>query len=103
MIDKSDIVFRRDTRLEGWDYRRSFAYFVTICVRNRQCIFGDVVDGAVRLSRRGMVASDCWLDIPNHHPHVELDAFIIMPNHMHGILLFVGVAPTETSRRDRHV
>src|SRR5438874_2032366 len=92
MVEKNDIVFRRHTRLAGWDYRRSFGYFVTICVRNRSCVFGDVVDGEMRLTRRGMVVRECWLNIPNHHPHVELDSFIVMPNHLHGILLFVGDA-----------
>src|SRR5438094_299913 len=93
MADKNDIVFRRHTRLAAFDYRRSFAYFVTICVRNRLCIFGDAVDAEMRPSRRGMAARACWLDIPRHHPHVELDSFVIMPNHVHGILLFVGDAP----------
>src|SRR6266496_2149740 len=93
MIDKNEIVFRRHTRLSGWDYRRSYAYFVTICVRNRASIFGDVFDDEMRLTRRGLIARDCWVDIPNHHAHVELDSFIVMPNHVHGILLFVGDAP----------
>jgi len=93
MVDRDDIVFRRHIRPAGWDYRRCFAYFVTICVRNRECVFGDVVGAEMRLTRRGIVARDCWLDIPSHHAHVELDAFVIMPNHVHGILLFVGDAP----------
>ena len=91
-MDRSDILFRRSTRLKHFDYRRCVAYFVTICVADRACVFGEVVDGEMRLSRRGMIARDCWLDIPNHHPHVELDEFVIMPNHLHGIVLFVGDA-----------
>jgi len=87
------IQFRRHTRLTGFDYRRCVAYFVTICVRNRECVFGSIKNDAVSLSRRGIVARDRWLDIPNHHAHVELDDFVIMPNHMHGVLLFVGDIP----------
>jgi REP element-mobilizing transposase RayT len=93
----AEIEFRRSTRLTRFDYRSSYAYFVTICVRDRACVFGSIASDAVSLSRRGIVARDCWLDIPNHHPHVELDAFVIMPNHMHGILLFVGDAPLDGS------
>ena len=88
-----DIDFRRHVRIKGFDYRSCYAYFVTMCTKNRDCVFGTVSNDVMSLSRRGMVARDCWLDIPNHHPHVELDSFIVMPNHMHGILLFVGDAP----------
>ena len=105
-MNKSEIVFHRHTRLADWDYRQCYAYFVTICVRGRECIFGDVVEDEMRLTRRGIVARDCWIDIPNHHKHVELDTFVIMPNHVHGILLFTGDAPgfsaveaTPASRR----
>jgi putative transposase len=97
MAVPADINFRRHTRLRGFDYRESHAYFVTICVRHRECVFSSVTDGSIVLSRRGMVARDCWVDIANHHPHIELDAFVIMPNHMHGILLFVGDASENSS------
>jgi REP element-mobilizing transposase RayT len=85
--------FRQHLRLPGFDYRANYAYFVTLCVRDRLCVFGNVVDKQMALSRRGMVARDCWLDIPSHHPHVTLDGFIVMPNHVHGLLLFEGDAP----------
>src|SRR6266545_7582871 len=90
----AQIEFRTHTRLTGLDYRSSYGYFVTICVRNRECIFGTIADNVMSLSRRGMIVCDSWLDIPNHHSHVELDAFIILPNHIHGILLFVGDSPS---------
>jgi putative transposase len=101
MTVPSDIQFRRLTRLKQFDYRSSYAYFVTICVRGRECIFGTVKDDAVSLSRRGAVARDCWLQIPTHHPHVELDSFVIMPNHMHGILLFVADSPVVATPASR--
>jgi REP element-mobilizing transposase RayT len=93
MKNSTGIRFRRHTRLKRHDYRWCHPYFVTICVQGRQCIFGSVEAGEMLLSQRGLVARDSWLDIPNHHPHVELDSFIVMPNHVHGILLFVGDAP----------
>src|SRR5688500_11418873 len=82
--------FRKHVRLRGFDYRANRAYFVTICTAGRACVFGEVIGSEMRLSRRGMVVQDCWQDIPNHHSDVELDALVIMPNHVHGILLFVG-------------
>jgi putative transposase len=82
--------FRKHVRLSGFDYRDNYAYFVTICTGHRECVFGDVIDGALRPSRRGLVVTQCWQDIPKHHPFVELDAFVVMPNHIHGILLFTG-------------
>jgi REP element-mobilizing transposase RayT len=77
---------RRSIRLEGYDYRCEGAYFITICTRDRACVFGTVADDAVKLSQRGMIAEACWHDIPNHRPYVSLDKLIVMPNHIHGIL-----------------
>ena len=77
---------RRSIRLPNYDYSRPGAYFVTICVQGRACLFGDVVDGEMRLNDFGRVTYDCWNDIPKHFPHVQLDAFVIMPNHVHGIV-----------------
>ena len=81
---------RRSIRLKGYDYSREGAYFVTICTQYRLCLFGEVVDGEMRLNDAGRIAEQCWLAIPNHFPHVALDAFVIMPNHIHGVLWIVG-------------
>jgi REP element-mobilizing transposase RayT len=61
------------------------AYFVTICTRDRECLFGQIVDEVMRLNDAGAIARRCWEEIPDHFPSVELDAFVIMPNHVHGI------------------
>ena len=82
--------YRKHLRIKGFDYRDHFAYFVTLCTANRQHAFGEILDGIWQPTRRGLIASDCWQDIPNHHSFVELDKFVIMPNHMHGVLCFVG-------------
>jgi hypothetical protein len=74
-------------RLQTWDYGWNAAYFVTICTQNRECFFGNIVDGNMRLSETGIIAHKFWMEIPNHFPFVKLGEFIIMPNHMHGIVI----------------
>ena len=76
---------RRSIRLEGYDYRNGGAYFVTICTADRACVFGSVTNGEIALSRRGMIAKAAWEDIPRHRRYVELDQFVVMPNHIHGV------------------
>jgi REP element-mobilizing transposase RayT len=76
---------RRSIRLSGYDYRRDGAYFVTICTRERVCVFGEVAGTGVRHSRRGLIAAHCWNEIPIHRPYVTLDEFVVMPNHVHGL------------------
>ncbi|MGI0487253.1 transposase [Pantanalinema rosaneae CENA516] len=78
---------RRSIRLKGYDYSSPGAYFITICTHQRQCLFGEIVDGEMRLNRLGQIARSQWLKIPHHHTQVELDAWVIMPNHIHGILI----------------
>ena len=73
-------------RLKGWDYGSNALYFITICCKNRQCFFGDVNDGKIKLSPIGHIANSCWVEIPNHFPFVVLHNHIIMPNHVHGIV-----------------
>lgn len=74
-------------RLPHWDYRSPAGYFVTICTLNRQPFFGRVKDGEMILSLIGEIACEYWLQIPHHTSgNVHLDAFIVMPNHIHGIL-----------------
>ncbi len=88
---------RRSIRLPGYDYTQPGAYFVTVVTHERTPMFGDIADGEMRLNDAGRVAQQCWLDIPSHFPHVELDAFIIMPNHVHGILWIVETPPMGTT------
>ena len=73
-------------RLDGWDYRQPAWYFLTICTKNRVCFFGNVRRGIVGLSRIGCVAHRFWAGIPDHFDHVRLDAFVVMPNHVHGLI-----------------
>jgi REP element-mobilizing transposase RayT len=78
---------RRSIRLKGYDYAQAGAYFVTVCTKDRACLFGDVVDGEMRSNEFGQIAEWTWHDLPNHVPAIVLDTFVIMPNHVHGIIL----------------
>lgn len=77
---------RRSIRLKHYDYSQQGAYFVTICTEYRQCLWGEIKQDQVLLNHLGAIALQCWLEIPAHFPSVELDVFVIMPNHLHGIL-----------------
>ncbi len=86
----ADIHHRRSIRLKNYDYSQPGAYFITICTENRECLFGNVVDGKMVLNDVGQIAQKCWLEIPNHFPNVVLDEFVIMPNHIHGIIILTN-------------
>ncbi|WP_028295363.1 transposase [Olivibacter sitiensis] len=74
-------------RASWWDYGANATYFVTICTKDRVPFFGEVVDGFVRLSEIGEFVERSWKEIPNHFPFVILDEFVVMPNHVHGIVV----------------
>jgi len=78
---------RRSLRLPGYDYSQAGAYFITACTHNRAMLFGDVIDGVVRLSEMGAIVQQAWDDLPTHYHGIDLDAFIVMPNHVHGIIV----------------
>ena len=78
---------RRSIRLEGYDYSQGGAYYVTLCVQNRECLFGDILNGNMHLYESGQIIQKCWKQINKRFPHVELDHFIVMPNHIHGIII----------------
>ncbi len=85
-------------RLKGYDYSSDGAYFITICVKNRKHLFGEIVNGKMVLNDLGKITEKCWKEIPDHFPDVILDEFVIMPNHVHGVLfLFPKNAPVETN------
>lgn len=88
---------RRSIRLAGYDYAQAGAYFVTICTQDRACLFGDVVNGNMRLNVLGQIVDQCWRGIPAHGEHAVLDAFVVMPNHIHGIIAIVPVGATHAS------
>lgn len=97
-----DIHHRRSVRLPGYDYSQNGAYFITICTQNRECLFGEIqkpvgADPCVRppnrlyslspkLNDTGKMIDKWWIKLKNNFPHIELDEYVIMPNHLHGII-----------------
>jgi putative transposase len=78
---------RKHIRLSDWDYSSEGIYFITICCQNRQVFLGKISDNQMNHSEIGSIASKYWLEIPDHFPHVKLDEFVVMPNHIHGIII----------------
>ena len=87
---ESDAHRRRSIRLKHYDYSQMGAYFVTICTHARTCVFGDVVDGAMVLNDAGKMVRDEWCRLPERFAHLLPDVFVVMPNHLHGIISNVG-------------
>ena len=93
----SSVRNRRSVRLRGYDYSQAGAYFITICTQNRRYLFGTIVGGRMVLNDAGRTAATCWLQIPDHFPNVELDEWVVMPNHMHGIVVMVDASANATA------
>ncbi len=87
-MDKYKSKYRiQSTRAQWWDYGWNGAYFITICTKNREHFFGEIADGKMILSNAGIIADIFWHEISNHFLFVELGKFVVMPNHIHGILI----------------
>jgi REP element-mobilizing transposase RayT len=78
---------RRSIRLKGYDYSRSGAYFVTICTKEKECLLGNIEDGRVELNDAGAMIKYWWIELQHKFGNIKLDEFIIMPNHIHGIII----------------
>jgi len=93
--------YRVDTvRLRNWDYAANGCYFVTICSAQRRCVFGHISDGRVSLSRVGEIVADEWQKTPKIRSNVELDGWVVMPNHMHGVVIINNLNPVEEMGRN---
>src|SRR5438045_9025810 len=79
---------RRSHRLQGYDYSRNGAYFVTICVHNRECLLGEICNETLAFSEIGQAVERIWTEIPERFPSILLDEYVLVPNHLHGILQF---------------
>jgi len=77
---------KKSIRLNGFDYASEGLYFITICVKDKRCLFGFIENKQMNFTDIGRKANDFWLEIPEHFPHIELLEFVVMPNHMHGII-----------------
>ncbi len=98
---REDVLFKnkyriKSMRLLNYNYASTGYYFITICVRNHELLFGNIIDNKMALFDAGKIIKKFWLEIPQHFDNVELDEFIIMPNHIHGIIIIIN----NCNRRD---
>jgi REP element-mobilizing transposase RayT len=84
-----EIHHRKSIRLRGYDYSAPGRYFVTICAQEKACLFGGIASGQIELNDYGRIVENVWKDLPLHFPLVELDRFVVMPNHFHAIVVIV--------------
>jgi putative transposase len=96
---------RKAIRLQGYDYSQPGEYFVTICTKDREHVFGRIEEGRLHVNGFGEIVALCWKDLPNHYPCVLTDEFVVMPNHVHGIIVITepnpvgeGSEPSPTKR-----
>ncbi|MBN3583170.1 transposase [Algoriphagus aestuarii] len=81
---------RKSPRLSNWNYGSDASYFITICSKNREHFFGEIINKKMNLTPAGAIASVLWHEIKNHAKNIELGEFVVMPNHIHGILILNG-------------
>jgi REP element-mobilizing transposase RayT len=90
-----EIHHRKSIRLRGYDYSAPGRYFVTICAQEKACLFGGIADGQIALNDYGRIVENVWKELPSHFPLVELDRFVVMPNHFHAIAVIVDPRGNE--------
>jgi putative transposase len=95
MVQKYDpeIHHRRSIRLPDYDYAQDGWYYVTICSQNHRCLFGEISQEKMILNSAGAMIEKWWRKLPEKYPGIQLDEYVVMPNHLHGIIVIVGAAP----------
>lgn len=93
---------RKSIRLSDYDYSKNGLYFITICTKNRECIFGEIKNHEMILSEIGQIVNKCWNDIPQHFSQASLHEFVIMPDHIHGIIEINLVGANHYSPSTNH-
>ncbi|NJL62684.1 MAG: transposase [Methylacidiphilales bacterium] len=91
MIYNPQIHHRRSIRLRGYNYSQQGLYFITICTQNHECRLGRIVEEKMQWTFGGWIAYQAWIEIPQHFQYVESDEFVIMPNHLHAILIINNI------------
>ena len=97
MVYDTEIHRRRSLRLKGYDYTHVGAYFVTIVTQGRLCLFGEIVGKEMRLNEAGKMMCGIWEALPQRFPTIEIDMFVVMPNHLHGIVVIKNRATTRVA------
>ncbi|RWX43633.1 REP element-mobilizing transposase RayT [Candidatus Electrothrix aarhusensis] len=95
MAYNPEIHHRRSIRLQGYDYSRAGAYCITLCTHERECLFGEITDGEMHLNNIGRIVADEWLKTPVIRAEIELDEWVVMPNHFHGIMVITDASATN--------
>jgi len=88
---------RRSIQIKEYDYTQPGGYFIIIVTHQRDCLFGEIINEEMQLNASGTIVDECWHAIPNHFPNIELGAFVIMPNHVHGIIVINDRAHADAS------
>ncbi len=91
---------RKSNRLKGYDYSRARHYFVTVCAQDRRCLFGEINAGRMVLNQTGEMVDRWWRKTESKFPHVESGEYVLMPNHIHGVVAIVGADPRVRPKRD---
>jgi putative transposase len=94
---------RRSIRLKGFDYSSPGAYFITICVQHRECLFGEIADGTMHLNPAGEMVTHWWVELNQKFPSIQIDPFVVMPNHFHGIIAIPATSPDRPVGADLRV
>jgi REP element-mobilizing transposase RayT len=90
-----DIHHRRSIRLKGYDYSQCGYYFITICTKHRRCLFGEIENGQMILNNAGKMIDRWWNELKNKYANIEIDEYVVMPNHCHGIINIVGIVGAD--------
>ena len=101
MTYNPEIHDRRFPRLKNYDYSQPGTYFITICIQDRKKIFGEIFKDAMHLSDIGETAQYLWKDMPNRFTDVELDLYVFMPNHFHGLITFIDSSSSHNNKNTR--
>ena len=99
MLSDRELAQRRGMRLQDYDYAQPGLYFITLCTHQREALFGLIHAGSVEKNRAGEMVQEVWEALPSRFPSVELDAFVLMPNHIHGLLCLTQTWPEQTVGR----
>lgn len=97
---------RKLNRLKGYDYSMNGYYYITVCAYNRQEVFGEIRNKNMQINQYGQIVEEVWFQIPKHFTNIELDKFIIMPNHVHGIIIIknpVGTGHALSSIKNKKI
>jgi REP element-mobilizing transposase RayT len=92
---------RRSIRLKGFDYSHPGYYFVTICTKDRECLLAEISDSKIYLNEIGKMSDRIWHEIPEHFPNAAVDQFIVMPNHLHGIIQILEKNQNKDTAKER--